>query len=52
MHKLTFLFSWQKVEFCEELITLKIEERNGQEACETVKEVEQKQQVSSIIWVF
>ncbi|XP_041259645.1 coiled-coil domain-containing protein 141 isoform X4 [Onychostruthus taczanowskii] len=37
----------QKVDFSEELITVKKEERNGQEACETVKEVEQKQQMAS-----
>uniref|UniRef100_A0A803VA95 Coiled-coil domain containing 141 n=1 Tax=Ficedula albicollis TaxID=59894 RepID=A0A803VA95_FICAL len=33
----------KKVDFSEELVTVKIEERNGQEACETIK-VEQKQQ--------
>lgn len=49
---LNFLLTWQKVDFSEELITVKKEERNGQEACETVKEVEQKQQVSSANWAF
>lgn len=39
---------WQKVDVSEELITVKEEERHGQEACETVKEVEQSQQVSSV----
>ncbi|XP_068876621.1 coiled-coil domain-containing protein 141 isoform X1 [Aphelocoma coerulescens] len=39
----------KKVGFSEELITVKKEERKGQEACETVKdkEVEQKQQMAS-----
>uniref|UniRef100_A0A803V0Z6 Coiled-coil domain containing 141 n=1 Tax=Ficedula albicollis TaxID=59894 RepID=A0A803V0Z6_FICAL len=35
----------KKVDFSEELVTVKIEERNGQEACETIK-VEQKQQMA------
>ncbi|XP_056352634.1 coiled-coil domain-containing protein 141 [Oenanthe melanoleuca] len=35
----------KKVDFSEELITVKTEERHGQEACETVK-VEQKQQMA------
>ncbi|XP_064516794.1 coiled-coil domain-containing protein 141 isoform X2 [Pseudopipra pipra] len=39
----------KKVEFSEELVTIKKEEINGQEACETVKDkiVEQKQQMVS-----
>nr|XP_026647515.1 coiled-coil domain-containing protein 141 [Zonotrichia albicollis] len=36
----------KKVDFSEELIPVKKEERNGQETCETVKEVEQKQQMA------
>ncbi|XP_066178828.1 coiled-coil domain-containing protein 141 isoform X2 [Sylvia atricapilla] len=36
----------KKVDFSEELITVKKEEKSGQEARETVKEVEQKQQMA------
>ncbi|KAM7049074.1 coiled-coil domain-containing protein 141 isoform 4-T4 [Acridotheres tristis] len=36
----------KKVDFSEELITVEKEERNGQEACESVEEVEQKQQMA------
>ncbi|XP_066045943.1 coiled-coil domain-containing protein 141 isoform X6 [Chamaea fasciata] len=36
----------KKVDFSEELISVKKDERSGQEACETVKEVEQKQQMA------
>ncbi|XP_071418397.1 coiled-coil domain-containing protein 141 [Pithys albifrons albifrons] len=37
----------KKVEFSEELITVQNEELNGQEACHSVKAVEQKQQMAS-----
>ncbi|XP_077640953.1 coiled-coil domain-containing protein 141 isoform X1 [Lonchura striata] len=36
----------KKVDVSEELITVKIEERHGQETCEIVKEVEQNQQMA------
>lgn len=51
---LNFLFTWQKDEFSEELVTVQKEERKGQEACEAVikdKAEEQKQQVSLIGFV-
>lgn len=51
---LNFLFTWQKDEFSEELVTVQKEERKGQEAREAVikdKAEEQKQQVSLICFV-
>lgn len=49
MYKFTFLFTWQKDEFSEDLVTVQKEDRNGQETYEADikdKPEEQKQQVS------